>query len=155
METIRIVFSRAWYQPFSLAVRALTWSNYSHCGIMLDDNTVIESTFLNGGVKIATFDEFKKRATAWEIREYDVKDAAAIMAAAKSQINRPYNWIALLGILFHVGSWLGRGTWFCSEFIAFAFWKAGQPLFNEQFVARIVPQFLWMLPSRFVASSNG
>lgn len=152
METIKVVFSRNNHSLFSHAVRFVTWSPWSHVAIMIDDNTVIESTFKRRGVKVDSFENFKTRATHCEIREFQVNDRNAIIRAAKSKIGEPYNVIGLIGLFLHIGSWKGIGTEFCSEFVEFAFAIGGTLLFNEKFKARIVPQHIYMLPSKFIES---
>ena len=46
--------------PFALAIRLFTGCKWHHCGVIYNDDFVIESRAL-GGVKPAKLDDFKKR----------------------------------------------------------------------------------------------
>lgn len=155
MENMRVIFSRnvTWWDIFTPLVRLVTWSPWSHCALLFDDGTVIQSTALGKGVHTSTFEGFKNNATTWKVQNFKVDSQEAIRKAAEAQLGKPYNWTALIGMLLHIGSWKGKGSWFCSELVAEAFATGGTPLFNLEFEARIAPQHLWMLPSENVMSS--
>lgn len=54
MTTIKVIFSNS-KKPLSPLIRAVTWSEYSHVGIISPDGeSVLESTLSLGGVKLAT-----------------------------------------------------------------------------------------------------
>jgi len=151
-QTIRLIFSKS-HLPFSPLVQLVTWSKWSHVGIVIDDETVIESTFTHGGVKKVSLDTFKDRASAWIIVELPCVDRQAIIDAALSQEGKPYDWTGLAGILFHNRNWQEDDSWFCSELVAWAFTQGGSPLFIQETVNRITPQNLFMLYHTVVASS--
>jgi len=151
-KKIRLIFSRS-HLPFSYAVRVVTWSPWSHVGILMDDGRVVESTFSHHGVKIDTLNNFKSRAQAWQIVELDCNDRQAIIDAAVSQLDKPYDWAALFGIIFHNGQWQEDDCWFCSELVAYAFYMGGTPLFNKEVTHRITPEDVWKVPHKLIASS--
>jgi len=109
---------------------------------------VLESTLGLGGVKLATLEEFKSRASEWEVVEFTVNDADAIWIAACSQIGKKYDWTALIGIPFH-RDWSEADSWFCSELVAWAFDQGGTPLFAKDKIHRVTPGHLYMIhPTR-------
>ena len=75
----------------------------------------------------------------------DLSQAQAVIAAAESQIGKPYDWLGVLGIGLH-RDWQEPDRWFCSEMAAWAFQQAGRPLFRPDALYRITPQHFWMLP---------
>lgn len=161
MADVKVIFSRTtkWWDVFSYLVRLITWSNWSHVAILIDDNTVIESTAMkNGnptnGVHFSTLEDFKSRATTWEIRSFEVDNPDAIITAAKAKVGTKYNFKSQIGMLLHIGSWQNSACTYCSEFVTDIFCVGGSPKFNEKFKARIAPQHWYMLYSTFVDSSN-
>lgn len=144
MDKTRLIFSRS-HGVFSPLVRAVTWSDWSHCGILTKDNTVVESAFKLGGVVETPYALFTERVDSYTIVEMDCRDAQAIIDAARSQIGKPYDWTGLFGILFHNRNWQEEDKWWCSELIAWAFEQAGEPLFTPETRIRISPQHIYML----------
>ena len=51
---------------------------------------------------------------------------------------------AIVGLGLH-RDWQEDDRWFCSELVAWAFEKAGEPLFRAEVLRRVTPQHLWML----------
>ena len=152
MTTIRLIFSNS-KKPLSPVIRAVTWSDYSHVAIISPSGElVIESTLSLGGVKIATLDEFKARASEWEIVEFQVNDSMAIWNAACTQLGKKYDWTALIGIPFH-RNWSEADSWFCSELVAWAFEQGGTPLFRRENIHRVTPGHLYMIHPTRVCST--
>lgn len=150
MKKIRLIFSNS-NKPLSPIIRAVTWSDYSHVGMLIDDTTVIESTLSHGGVKLAPIDVFKQRASNWLLVELtvEVNDWGAILKAAYNELGKPYDFLGIAGIGFH-RNWQEDDRWFCSELIPYICMKGGTDLFNHAFVHRVVPQHLLMLPSNVI-----
>lgn len=148
LKTIKLIFSNS-KKPLSPIIRAVTWSDYSHVGIISPSGGfVLESTLSLGGVKLATLEEFKARASEWEIVEFQVNDDQAIWAAACTQIGKKYDWTALVGIPLH-RDWSEPDSWFCSELVAWAFEQGGTPLFTRKNISRVTPGHLYMIhPTR-------
>lgn len=128
--------------PGALAIRAVTWSDWSHVAI-IDGDEVIEATFPQG-VRVAPLADVLAKHSKYAIVDFDCASEAAIIAAARGQLGKPYDWTALAGMLVH-RDWQENDSWFCSELVAFAFDAAGHPLFRPDANARITPQHLWML----------
>lgn len=133
---IKLFFSDN-HLPVSYAIKLLTWSEYSHVGFILNDNVVLDSTFTAGGVKIRSFDEIKKHSSRILIREYPRISSDSINWA-KSQIGKPYDFTAIIGIPFR-RNWQEEDRWFCSELVAWACEKAGTPIVNKE-KWRVTPQ---------------
>lgn len=142
MPAVRLLFSTT-ENPFSSLIRAATWSRWSHVAIIEDGDTVIEAAALHG-VRRVTFVDAINRAKDAALVELRSADPAAVIAAAASQIGKPYDYTAILGIGLQ-RDWQEDDAWFCSELIAWAFDAAGQPLFRPDCMRRVTPQHLWMV----------
>lgn len=130
----------------SLLIRLVTWSNWSHVALV-DGDEVIEA--VRKGVRATKLARVIAAHSACQIVEFPVGDevAAAIIQAARSQIGKPYDVTALVGMLAH-RDWQNGDRWFCSELAAWSFAHAGAPLFRPGALYRVTPQHLWMLPGR-------
>lgn len=56
---MKALFARS-DNPISLLIRLATWSRWHHCGILMEDNTVIHATTKKGVVR-ESFADFQKR----------------------------------------------------------------------------------------------
>ena len=130
MENVFIILSRS-YKPGSLAISAYTGCEWSHAGIYdMKKQTVIESTFTHNGVNECSIDEFMSRATHTKIISVKVKSRKAVLDAARSQIGKPYDWTALVGIMLKNRNWAEDDAWFCFELVAWTLSKGGSPYFK-------------------------
>lgn len=137
--TVRVIFSRR-HHPGSVMLRTALWSPWSHCGI-IDGDYVIQAIAGEGVVRTPLW-LFKDIASEWSIVEFEA-DADIAIAAAESQIGKPYDWTGCAGIFFH-RSWEDTDAWFCSELVVWALEQGGCKLFRIE-ARRITPQHLWML----------
>lgn len=127
--------------PGALLIRTVTWSDWSHVALV-DGEEVIEAVW--PAVRAAPLAEVIAQHSAYVIVDLPCADPAAAIAAARSQIGKPYDLTALFGLLTH-RDWQEDDHWFCSELAAWSFDRAGSPLFRPQAMHRITPQHLWML----------
>ena len=141
MKSVRVMFSTTRW-PLSAAIRAFTWSRWSHVALV-DGDTVIEATAAHG-VRRAPRAEAICRAADYAFVELPATDPAAVIAAAAGEIGKPYDFTALVGLALR-RDWQDCDAWFCSELIAWAFEATGQPLLRAEVVRRVTPQHLWML----------
>lgn len=74
-------------------------------------------------------------------KNQQVPQDVADVAAARSQIGKPYDWPGVLGIGFR-RNWQESDAWFCSELVAWAFGVSGSPLFRTEHW-RITPQTIY------------
>lgn len=139
MTTVQIIFSRR-AQLGSLALRTFMWSAWSHCGI-IDGEEVIEALMFKG-VTTRSLEAFKAAASKWEIIDVPAEDAAAVIAAARSRIGRPYDWFGVLALLLHIDLQRDSAD-FCSELVTWAFRTGGTPLFRTD-AWRIMPRDLYI-----------
>lgn len=144
MQTVRLLFSTTG-NPFSALIRAATWSRWSHVSIIDDGDMVIEAAALHGVRRVPFVDAINRAADA-ALVELPSPDAAAVIAAAASQIGKPYDYTAILGLGLR-RDWQQDDAWFCSELVAWAFAQGGTPLFRPEAMHRVTPQHLWMLSS--------
>jgi hypothetical protein len=140
-QSVQVVFTRSWL-PGSLLIRAVTWSRWSHCALV-DGEEVIEAAMF-GGVRRRPLAELLAANSAHRIEHLPVQDAAATIAAARSQLGKGYDWLGALGLALR-GNWQNRQAWFCSELIAWAADHAGSPWFRRNRIRRVTPEHLWML----------
>lgn len=140
-QVVRVVFTRSW-MPGSLLIRAITWSRWSHCALVVGDE-VIESA-MGAGVRRRSLRELLASSSAYSIVSLPVRDAEAVVAAAESQIGRRYDWAGAFGLALRHG-WQDRRAWFCSELLAWAADEAGSPWFRRNRIGRVTPEHLWML----------
>lgn len=127
--------------PGAAIIRAVTWSDWSHVAIV-DGDEVIEATWPS--VRVAPLAEVLAKHSRHTFAEIHCQDAAAVIAAVRSQVGKPYDLTALFGMLMR-RDWQEADAWFCSELVAWAFAEAGAPLFRPEALYRITPQHLWMI----------
>ena len=95
-------------------------------------------------VRLAPLSEIIAKHSAHCIVDIPCDDPAAVIAAARSQVGKPYDLTALFGLLVR-RDWQEADAWFCSELTAWAFQQGGSPLFRPEALYRITPQHLWMI----------
>lgn len=142
MSTVRLLFSTT-HWPLSAVIRVATWSWWSHVALV-DGDSVIEAVAVHG-VRRGPLGNSMTRAADFALVDLPCRDPAAVLAAAASQIEKPYDYTALIGLALR-RDWQQDDAWFCSELVAWAFDAAGQPLVRPEFRRRVYPQHLWMLP---------
>ena len=135
-----------------LLIRLFTWSRWSHAGI-LDGDKVIEAV-ASGGVRETSFAEFTERYKRGAVVFIPCPDSARVIAAARSQIGKPYDWSAIFGFVFR-RDWGKPNKWVCSELVAWSFERAGYPIFRAGSTNRITPEHIWLLPVRSEDVKNG
>ena len=128
----------------AVLIRAVTWSKWSHAAV-LDGDTVIEAG-INGVVETPLADIVSSH-TETIVIDFPSVDSDKAIAAARSQIGKPYDYTAILGLLVH-RNWQEQDSWFCSELVAWSAEQAGTPLFRTDSVNRVTPQHLWMVSPR-------
>lgn len=130
---VQAIFSRN-RTVFSLGIRIFSsrygilpkLSEYSHCALILPDNTIIESTFKTG-VHHCTFENFMTRATKVEVVTYDIPDANTCYTYAMQQLGKPYDKTAVIGMPLN-RDWQQDTDWFCSELLLACLVKGGKVL---------------------------
>ena len=141
MPSIRLLFSTTG-NPFSYAIRATTWSRWSHVSLV-DGADVIEAVALHG-VRRLPLVERVAAAKDHAFAELPCVDPEIVIAAAESQIGKPYDYTAVVGMGLH-RDWQEMDAWFCSELVAWAFEEGKSGLFRPGSLHRVTPEHLWML----------
>lgn len=121
-------------------IKLLTFSKWSHVGVCLDDNTVVDTTLFNG-VKKWPMDTFLKRYPRYEYVEVHLPDSEAAKQFLENQIGKGYDWKAVLGFLFR-RKWNIEDSWFCSELAEATCSRGGRQRFRDE-VHRITPHQSW------------
>lgn len=149
MSGVQLLYSRSRHIS-SAGIRLATWGEFSHVALV-DGAQVIEAVFA-GGVRAGDLDAAKERASRWALVEYDHTNPAGMIAAARSQIGKPYDKTGALGLGLH-RDWQEDDAWWCSELVPWAAAQAGELWFMPQAMHRITPQHLWMRPGRIIDCS--
>ena len=127
--------------PGAALIRAVTWSPWSHV-VIVDGDEAIEAVW--PAVRVVPVTKVLASHGRYAFADLPCTDPAAVIAAARSQVGKPYDLSALFGLLAH-RDWQEEDRWFCSELVAWAFDQGGSPLFRREANHRITPQHLWML----------
>ena len=93
---------------------------------------------------VSHIDYVISRHTSYAFSDLPCADPDAVIKAALTQLDKPYDFTALFGLLMH-RDWQEEDSWFCSELVAWAFAQGGSPLFKPDAIKRVTPQHLWML----------
>lgn len=146
MGAVPVVFSTS-SLPGAVAIRLVTWSDWSHTAILDEDRqVVIEAVWPR--VRVVAAGEFMSRHPKHAVARLPARRPAAVIAAARSQEGTPYDLTGAFGLGIH-RDWQDPSAWWCSELVAWAFDTAGDPLFRSDALRRVTPQHLWMLaPTR-------
>lgn len=139
MNRVRLVFCRR-HAIGSVVLRALLWSQWSHVAIVDGDDVIEAAAFT--GVRVRPLADLVAHSSQTQIIEIPARDPATVIAAARSQIGRPYDWRGVIGIGAR-RKWQSERAWFCSELVAWAFEQARDPLFRVK-VWRVTPRDIFM-----------
>ncbi len=82
--------------PASVAIRVLTWSDWSHVAI-IDGDEIIEAVWPR--VKVSKLDNVQKWYKRWAVAEIKTRNDAEIIKAARSQVGKPYDIGAIFGFV--------------------------------------------------------
>ncbi|MDE1905014.1 MAG: hypothetical protein KGH75_01005 [Rhodospirillales bacterium] len=119
-------------------VRWWTWSWAGHVGIDLGDGRVIDAT---PGPGVAVRAVAAGRGDRMFGVRCSERTAARVVAWARAQVGKPYDWGGVLAFLAR-RDWHDPRAWFCSELVAAAFEEAGEPLLRTAHLERVSPRDL-------------
>ena len=142
---IQVVFSKR-VHPGSYLIRAVTWSEWSHCELLLQDGRLLGAAAPHG-VTYDTLDNRLSIASAVAVMSFP-GDAGAAEAFATGQLGKPYDWKGVVGIGLH-RDWEEDSSWWCSEFVGKALHEGGFMPYRAEAIQRLTPQHLWMLDQPF------
>lgn len=142
MTSVRLLFSTT-NLPLSILIRARAGGLYSHVAL-IDGDEVIEAA-AGHGVRPYPLDAAIARASRAAIMSVRCANPAAVLATARSQIGKRYDWTGIAGIGLN-RDWQDDGAWFCSELAAWSFQQCAVPLIRSDAVHQVTVQNLWVLP---------
>jgi len=129
---MKVIFARNNSSIISKVIRAYTWSNWSHVGI-IDGEYVIEAI---GGRGVA-----KTELEAFKLR-YDencIRHIAGDVEKARALIGKDFDQRGLWGGLLHMRV-QDPNKWFCSELVAYA-----ADAFYDEFAHKVSPENIFWL----------
>lgn len=138
---VRLLFSRR-HHPGSWLIRAVSWSEWSHVEIMLDDGRLLGAAAPHG-VQFVTLEERLAIASQAAMACYP-GDFDAGMRWAEGQIGKPYDYTGVVGLGLH-RDWEDDSAWWCSEFAGEFLKQAGFEPYRAAAIKRLTPQHLFML----------
>lgn len=135
----------------SKLIRLVTWSSWSHVAMVNSSDIesiteyteVIDSTFLHGGVQSRPLHQVLHNMDKWAYVEVPVANEKLAWSAARSQLGKPYDVTALIGIFFH-RNWQNPTRWFCNELVEWCLEFGGSGRFIED-ISTLSPKHSWML----------
>lgn len=139
---MKLLFSRR-HHIGSWLIRMVTWSEYSHVDLVLDDGLLI-GAIAGEGVVLSKVSERASMSSKMVLMEIPVKDMAASEAFAIGQLGKQYDWLGVIGIGLK-RNWQEDDKWSCAELVASILAAGGQRPFDSKFHHRITPQHLLSL----------
>lgn len=139
---MKIIFGR---RPAvgSWLIRFFTWSDWSHCGIVLSDGGVLHATWPEG-VHITGLEEWKRKYPHNETVSVDLRCDLSAEAWARKQLGKPYDLSGLFAFGFH-RDWQQDDKWFCSECVGSSLANGGLDFSVPS--SRLTPGGLYMIAS--------
>lgn len=140
MSHITVVFTRRRHVG-SVLIRAWMHSRFSHCALLdRATGTVIEA--VASGVHERPLAALIDEASFAELVSIPCRNPELVLAAARAQIGKPYDWKGVVGFWLR-RNWRDDRAFFCSELIAWALESCGQPAFRRE-AHRISPEMLYL-----------
>lgn len=132
---MRVIFGRN-KKLGSLILQAYMGCKYSHVGILIDSNTVLEAW--GQGVTLTPIREFLARYDEYEVRT--IYTTRANKPKALAQLGKPYDYKGLFGIFFSKRAWNDEERWFCSELAGLY-----SGLFTEEYSGHVDVKHIYMI----------
>lgn len=139
-QVATIAYSRGLSVGSPFIRHADRWGRWSHCGIVMPGETVIEARAFHGVVETG-WDRFAERATHVERVEVPVFDLWAGLSWALQQRGKGYDYLAIMGNAVRE-SWQEEDRWHCAELVEAFLAKCGRQRFREA-TWRISPNMSW------------
>ena len=141
-RSVKLVFMRS-NLIGSKFIRFMTWSQYSHVGVLLPDGNVVEARYPEG-VIMRRLDLAVEHATDYEIVKIPVKNPKAVYDFMKDHLGKKYDLSGLFAFLTK-RDWQNLDKWFCSELVASALKAGGCPVARED-ASRVTPDDIFNYP---------
>jgi hypothetical protein len=137
----------------SMAIRGVTYSQWSHAEIELPDGSFL-GAHAKGGVQIRKPDYCKPtRDRRYAVPVADDAAYANMLKFANDQLGKGYDFKAIAGLVCHQ-AWNNATEWFCSELVAAIAYAGNMSMLNveREFVTLITPEMLHLSPLLIVTS---
>jgi len=145
--SLRMIFTNS-KKPAAPLIRFVTWSDFSHVAVMIDEDTIVHADFK--GVRIEPVKDLQARSKNWMIVEYECDNPQEMIDACLSQVGKPYDFSGLVGIILRDVNIQDDSRWWCSELPMYGSAVAKWPTFNVEFIHRLTPQHWLMLPHTII-----
>ena len=146
---MRIIMQGNWL-PLAAIIRIFTFSRWHHVGVVLDDQTVIESRIFSG-VQLTPLNDFKRRGR-WAYIDVELPNEQRAVDWLYAQIGKRYDLTGLVRFAFQ-RRWLRDDKHYCTDLPAIAAIRGGRPLFNDR-VNGYAPRDFDLLPTAHRRSSG-
>lgn len=141
-STVNILFAEG-HKIFSKLIMRVTWSRFSHVGIVDETGEYVYEAEAFMGVVKTPMKSFIERYNGKVVREtFRCESPEKAYAFINAQLGKSYDYMGILGFIFKT-SWQSKDSWFCSELISKAMEEGGTPLFRKEYDSRITPEDLW------------
>jgi uncharacterized protein YycO len=137
---MKVIFGRS-KSVGSLILQIYMKHNYSHVGVFIDADTILEAVSPEG-VKLTNLKEFKERYKSTE--ERIIYTTRVNRAEALAQLGKPYDKVGLLSLLLGTRKWNDKDKWFCSELVALY-----SGLFNKEYSGHVDVKDIYKVSHKF------
>lgn len=141
-KTVKLIFMRS-NMIGSKFIRFMTWSDFSHVGMIMPDGMVIEARYPEG-VVMRPMSEALKHASEHEIISIPVKNVRATLDFMRCQLGKKYDTSGLFSFVTK-RDWQSPDKWFCSELVASALAAGGTQVGRVE-ASRVTPQDIYNYP---------
>lgn len=123
--SILACFSRRTSLPSFLTRFFTGGARWSHCGIYDVERGVVIEALMFKGVVETSLNTWCNRYPSHHFVEIDCPNPELGLAYARSQVGKPYDYLAALGVPWRT-SWDNPNRWYCSELLEAALDWAGR-----------------------------
>jgi uncharacterized protein YycO len=127
----------------SWIIRFVTWSEYSHVDLLIDNQSLVGAIAFDG-VVLSNVEARLSKASKAVLMDIPVKDIELSKEFAVNQLGKKYDWLGVIGIGLK-RNWQEDGKWSCAELVAKILAEGGQKPFDSKYHHRITPQHLLSL----------
>lgn len=115
-----------------------TWGEWSHVEFVFESGYL--GARLSGGVRVRPYDYVTPVKQEFRYLTLSAEDYNNAVSFLYSQVGKPYDWQAILGLGIRNDFFTYGKSWFCSELVQAGSQAAKTPLLNTEHVDRITPR---------------